>query len=61
MNEPHMHNFTFANRVESETAPALTEPMEDHLSVYRTLELLAADMNAYPERMLPVDTRPEDE
>ncbi|WP_224791976.1 type II toxin-antitoxin system PrlF family antitoxin [Pseudomonas fluorescens] len=31
--------------------------MEAHLSVSRTLELLAADMNAHPERILPVDTR----
>lgn len=57
MNEPHIHNFTSANRVESETAPALIEPMEAHLSVARTLELLTADMNAYPERILPVEMR----
>ncbi|WP_415264271.1 type II toxin-antitoxin system PrlF family antitoxin [Pseudomonas serbica] len=31
--------------------------MEGHLSVSRTLGLLAADMDTYPERMLPVDTR----
>ncbi|MNF15894.1 putative regulator PrlF [compost metagenome] len=31
--------------------------MEAHLSVSRTLELLAADMNAYPERLLPVEMR----
>ena len=55
MNEPHIHNFTSVNRVESETAPALIEPMDAHLSVSRTLELLAADMDAHPERMLPVE------
>jgi antitoxin PrlF len=57
MNDPFTPNFTSANRVESETAPALSEPMGAHLSVSRTLELLAADMDAHPERMLPVDTR----
>ncbi|MNJ00784.1 putative regulator PrlF [compost metagenome] len=31
--------------------------MEGHLSVSRTLELLAADMDTYKGRMLPVDTR----
>ncbi|WP_448119648.1 type II toxin-antitoxin system PrlF family antitoxin [Pseudomonas serbica] len=31
--------------------------MEGHLSVSRTLGLLAADMDTYPEQMLPVDTR----
>ncbi|WP_268968741.1 type II toxin-antitoxin system PrlF family antitoxin [Pseudomonas paraversuta] len=30
--------------------------MEAHPSVSRTLELLAADMNSHPERILPVDT-----
>lgn len=53
MNDPRIPIITAENRVQSKTA----EPMEAHLSVYRTLELLAADMNAYPERMLPVDTR----
>lgn len=57
MNYPLIPNFTSANRVQSETAPALTEPMDVHLSVPRTLELLAADINAYPERILPVDMR----
>jgi antitoxin PrlF len=57
MNEPHIHNFMSANHVESETAPALIEPMEAHLSVSRTLELLAADMNAHPELIQPVDSR----
>jgi hypothetical protein len=55
MNDPRIPNFTSANRVQSETAPALNEPMEAHLSVSRKFKLLAADMNAYPERMLPVD------
>jgi antitoxin PrlF len=31
--------------------------MKAHPSVSRTLELLAADMNAFPERMLPMDMR----
>ncbi|SDO97571.1 antitoxin PrlF [Pseudomonas arsenicoxydans] len=52
MNDPRIPNITADNRVQSNTA----EPMEAHHSVSRTLELLAADMNAYPERMLPVDT-----
>ena len=56
MNEPHIHNFMSANHIESETAPALIEPMEAHLSVSRTLELLAADMNAHPEHIRPVDS-----
>lgn len=47
MNEPYIHNFMSANHVESETAPALIEPMEAHLSVSRTLELLAADMGGH--------------
>lgn len=55
MNDPLIPTITSANRVESETAPALTEPMGAHLSVSRTLELLAADMDAHPERMLPVE------
>jgi antitoxin PrlF len=46
-----------ANLVQSQAASALTEPMEAHPSASRTLELLAAEMNAYPERMLPVDMR----
>ena len=52
MNDPRMPIITADNRVQSKTA----EPMEAHPTVSRTLELLAADMNAYPERMLPVDT-----
>ncbi|WP_224790388.1 type II toxin-antitoxin system PrlF family antitoxin [Pseudomonas fluorescens] len=51
-----LRNFTSANRVESETSPA-NEPMEAHLSVSRTLGLLAADMDTHPERIQPVDTR----
>ena len=45
------------NRVQGEIALALTEQMEAHLSVSRTLELLADDMNAYQERILPVEMR----
>jgi antitoxin PrlF len=52
MNHPRIPIITADNSVQSKTA----EPMEAHPSVSRTLELLAADMNAYPERMLPVDT-----
>lgn len=57
MNDPRIPIITSENRVQNKTAPVLTEPMEAHHSVSRTLELLAADMNAYPERLLPVDTR----
>ena len=57
MNDLFIPNFTSANQFERETAPALTEPIGAHLSVSRTLGLLAADMDMYPERMLPVDTR----
>ncbi|MGF6329298.1 hypothetical protein ABH909_002176 [Pseudomonas sp. BS3782 TE3695] len=53
MNDPRIPIITGDNSVQSKTA----EPMEAHPSVSRTLELLAADMNAYPERMLPLDTR----
>jgi antitoxin PrlF len=56
MNDPRIP-ITSARRVQSKTAPALTESMETHLSVSRTIERLATDMNAFPERMLPVDTR----
>jgi len=56
MNDPCIPVITSASRVQSKTAPALTEPMEAHLSVSQTLELLAADINAFPERMLPVDS-----
>ncbi|WP_053154069.1 type II toxin-antitoxin system PrlF family antitoxin [Pseudomonas sp. P1.8] len=57
MNDPFIPNFTSANRVESETALELIEPMDAHLCVYRTLELLAADINAHPELIQPIDTR----
>lgn len=57
MNDPLIPNFTSANRVQSETASALAEPMAAHLSVSRTLNLLAADMNVHPELIQPVDTR----
>jgi antitoxin PrlF len=57
MNDTFIPNFTSANRVESESAPALTEPMGAHLSVSRTLGLLAADMDSSPERILPVEMR----
>ncbi|MBU4629256.1 hypothetical protein HRJ41_17395 [Pseudomonas sp. BF61] len=57
MNYPLIPTITSANRVQSETAPALIEPMAAHLSVSRTLELLAADMYARPELIQPLDTR----
>ncbi|MNW00124.1 putative regulator PrlF [compost metagenome] len=57
MNDPLIPNFTSANRVESETALELIEPMDAQLCVSRTLELLAADMNAHPELIQPIDTR----
>jgi hypothetical protein len=57
MNDPFIPNFASANRVESETARELIEPMDAHLCVSRTLELLAADMNAHPELIQPIDTR----
>ncbi len=56
MNDPRIPVITSTNRVQSKTSPALTDPMEAHPSVSRTLELLAADMNSHPERILPVDT-----
>ena len=43
--------------VQHKTAPVLTESMEVHLSVPRALEVLAADINAHPERILPVEMR----
>lgn len=57
MNDPLIPIITSANCVQSKTSRALSEPMKAHLSVSRTLELLEADINAFPERMLPVDTR----
>lgn len=56
MNDPRIPNIKSAHHVQNKTSPA-NEPMEAHLSVSRTLELLAADMNAYPERLLPVEMR----
>jgi len=38
------------------TSPVAAEPIEAPPSTSRTLELLAADMNSHPERILPVDT-----
>lgn len=55
MNDPRILNIKSAHHIQK-TSPA-NEPMEAHLSVSRTLGLLAADMDMYPERMLPVDTR----
>ena len=56
MNDLRIPKITSAHRVQNKTSPA-KEPMEAHLSVSRTLGLLAADMDAYPKRMLPVDMR----
>ena len=53
MNDPRIPIITSDNRVQSKTA----EPIEAHLSVSRTLELLAADMNEHPEHIRPVDSR----
>ena len=53
MNDPRILNIKSAHHIQK-TSPA-NEPMEAHLSVSRTLELLAADMDAHPERMLPVE------
>lgn len=53
MNDLRIPHITFAN-LQSKTSPA-NEPMETHLSVSRTLGLLAADIDAHPERMLPVE------
>jgi len=52
MNDPRIPIITAENHVQSKTA----EPMEAHPSVSRTLELLAADMNAHPEHIRPVDS-----
>lgn len=57
MNDPRIPIITSANRIQHQTASALTEPTEAHPSVPRTLKLLAARMDTYPHRMLPVDTR----
>ena len=56
MNDPRIPILTSEIRVQSTTAPVLTESMKAHHSVSRTLELLAADMNAHPERIRPVDS-----
>jgi len=56
MNDPRIPIITSAIRVQNETAPVLTEQLEAHPSVTRTLELLAADMNAHPEHIRPVDS-----
>lgn len=53
MNDPRIPNITSAHHVQ-ETSPA-NEPVGTHLSVSRTLGLLAADMDAYTKRMLPVE------
>ncbi|WP_339526385.1 type II toxin-antitoxin system PrlF family antitoxin [Pseudomonas sp. EL_65y_Pfl2_R96] len=55
MNDPLIPLISPANRVESENSPAFIEPMGAHLSVSKTLELLAADMDAHPERVLHVE------
>jgi antitoxin PrlF len=57
LRSPRILINTSTNRVQSKTAPAFNETMEAHPAVSRTLELLAAEMNVYPERMLPVDAR----
>jgi antitoxin PrlF len=57
MNDPRITIITSANGIQSQTASVLTEPMEAHSSAYRTLELLAADMNALPECIQTVDRR----
>ena len=55
MNDPRILNIKSAHHVQK-TSPA-NEPMEAHLSVSRTLGLLAADMDAHPELIQPVDSR----
>ncbi|WP_143497205.1 type II toxin-antitoxin system PrlF family antitoxin [Pseudomonas sp. Irchel s3h17] len=57
MNDPRNPITTSANRIQSQTVSALTEAMEAHPFASRTLDLLAADMNAHPERIQPVKTR----
>ncbi|MGH8389937.1 MAG: type II toxin-antitoxin system PrlF family antitoxin [Pseudomonas sp.] len=49
-------SITSVNRVQSKE-PLRTEPKEADPSVSRTLERLAVDMNANPERILPVHMR----
>jgi len=55
MNDPRILNIKSAHHIQK-TLPA-NEPMEAHLSVSRTLGLLAADMDAHPELIQPVDSR----
>ncbi|MNQ94186.1 putative regulator PrlF [compost metagenome] len=55
MNDPRILNIKSAHHIQN-TSPA-NEPMEAHLSVSRTLGLLAADMDAHPELIQPVDSR----
>jgi antitoxin PrlF len=55
MNDPRILNIKSAHHIQK-TSPA-NEPMEAHLSVSRTLGLLAADMDAHPELIQPVDSR----
>lgn len=52
MNDPRIPIITADNRVQCTSA----EPIEAHLYVSRTLELLAANMNAHPEHIRPVDS-----
>jgi antitoxin PrlF len=55
MNVPRFPFITTMNRVQSKISTAPIEPMDAHLCVSRTLELLAADMNAHPELIQLVD------
>ena len=55
MNDPRILNIKSAHHIQK-TSPA-NEPMEAHLSVSRTLGLLAADMDAHPELIQPVESR----
>ena len=56
MNDPRIPNIKAAHHVQNKTSPA-NESVEAHLSVSRTLGLLAADMDAHPELIQPVDSR----
>lgn len=57
MNDLLIPIITSANSFQIKTASARIDPVDAHLSASRTLELLAADMNAHPELIQPVDTR----
>lgn len=57
MNSPRTPNITSANHVQSKSSASLTEPMEADLSTIRTLELLTAELDERPERILPVEKR----